>query len=123
MRRLFFERDFVPEWKKARPRRGMSPKKGTFVSLVLMDLGLVLVNRSFATSPAELIGKANRALVWVSAITVVLLALVLIWPPGRELFHFGPLHADDLTLVLVIVAAIFAILEFLKRFWRARLIG
>jgi hypothetical protein len=45
----------------------------------------------------------------------------LIWPPGRELFHFGPLH--DLTLVLIIVTAIFATLEFLKRFWRARLFG
>jgi P-type Ca2+ transporter type 2C len=95
----------------------------TFVSLVLMDLGLVLVNRSFATSLAELLGKANRALVWVSAVTIVLMALVLIWPPGRELFHFGPLHGDDLTLVLIIVTAIFVILEFLKRFWRARLVG
>jgi Ca2+-transporting ATPase len=95
----------------------------TFASLVLMNLGLVLVNRSFATSLTELIGKANRALVWVSAVTIVLLALVLIWPPGRELFHFGPLHADDLTFVLVVVAVIFATLEFLKRFWRARLIG
>jgi Ca2+-transporting ATPase len=95
----------------------------TFVSLVLVYLGLVLVNRSFATSLAELIGKANRALVWVSAVTMVLLALVLIWPPGRELFHFGPLHADDLTLVVIIVVAVFATLEFLKRFWRARLIG
>lgn len=62
----------------------------TFVSLVLVDLGLVLVNRSFATSLAELIGKANRALVWVTAVTVALLALVLISPVGRALFRFGP---------------------------------
>ena len=94
----------------------------TFVSLVLVDLGLVLVNRSFATSLGELIGKANRALVWVSAVTVALLALVLITPFGRTLFRFGPLHSDDLTLVVVIVVAIFATLEFLKRFWRVRLI-
>ncbi len=94
----------------------------TFVSLVLVDLGLVLVNRSFATSLGELIGKANRALVWVSAVMVSLLALVLITPFGRTLFGFGPLHADDLTLVVVIVVGTFATLEFLKRFWRARLI-
>jgi Ca2+-transporting ATPase len=107
-------------------RRGLpegDARSLTFVSLVLMNLVLVLVNRSFATSLAELIGKANPALVWVSAVTIVLLILVLMWPPGRELLHFGPLHADDLTLVLVIVAAIFATLEFIKRFWRARLIG
>jgi Ca2+-transporting ATPase len=95
----------------------------TFVSLVLVDLGLVLVNRSFATSLVELIGKANRALVWVSAITVALLAVVLISPVGRTLFHFGPLHADDLTLVAAIVVSVFAILEFLKRFWRTRLVA
>ena len=94
----------------------------TFVALVLVDLGLVLVNRSFATSLGELIGKANRALVWVSAVTVTLLALVLITPFGRALFRFGPLHADDLTLVVVIVVGIFATLEFLKRFWRSCLI-
>jgi Ca2+-transporting ATPase len=94
----------------------------TFVSLVLVYLSLVLVNRSFATSLAELIGKANRALVWVTAVTVGLLALVLIAPIGRALFRFGPLHADDLTLVAAIVVAVFATLEFLKRFWRARLV-
>jgi Ca2+-transporting ATPase len=94
-----------------------------FVSLVLVDLGLVLVNRSFATSVAELIGKANRALVWVSAVTVALLALVLAWPVARNLFRFGPLHTDDFLLVLVIVAAVFSSLEFLKRFWRTRLVA
>jgi Ca2+-transporting ATPase len=94
----------------------------TFVSLVLVDLGLVLVNRSFATSLAELIGKANRALVWVAAVTLALLALVVLSPVGRELFRFGPLHPDDLMLVAVIVVAVLATLEFLKRFWRARLI-
>ena len=94
----------------------------TFVSLVLVDLGLVLVNRSFATSLAELIGKTNRALVWVAAVTLALLALVILSPVGRELFRFGPLHPDDLMLVVAIVVAVFATLEFLKRFWRARLI-
>jgi Ca2+-transporting ATPase len=94
----------------------------TFVSLVLVDLGLVLVNRSFATSLSGLIGKANRALVWVATVTLSLLALAVISPVGRELFRFGPLHADDLMLVAGIVVAVLAVLEFLKRFWRARLV-
>lgn len=94
----------------------------TFVSLVLVNLGLVLINRSFAISLTKLIGKANRALVWVATVTLALLALVVISPAGRELFRFGPLHADDLMLVAVIVVAVFATLEFLKRFWRARLV-
>jgi Ca2+-transporting ATPase len=48
---------------------------------------------------------------------------VLISPVGRALFRFGPLHADDLTLVVLIVVSVFATLEFLKRFWRTRLVA
>lgn len=95
----------------------------TFVSLVLVNLGLMLVNRSFATSIAELLGKANHALVWVVAVTLGLLTLVVISPFGRALFRFGPLHADDLTLVAIVVLAVFATLEFLKRFWRTHLVA
>ena len=112
-----------PLWARHRARPAGNGRAFAHLRIVvLVDLGLVLVNRSFATSLGELIGKANRALVWVSAVTVALLALVLITPFGRTLFRFGPLHSDDLTLVVVIVVAIFATLEFLKRFWRVRLI-
>ncbi|MBX5454950.1 MAG: cation-translocating P-type ATPase [Acidobacteriia bacterium] len=95
----------------------------TFVSLVLLDLGLVVVNRSFTTSLADVFGKGNRALWWVSAVTLALLALVLLWPVGRELFRFGPLHSDDLALVAIIVLSVLAALEWLKGFWRAKLIA
>ena len=104
-------------------RRGMpegDARALTFVSLILVDLGLVLVNRSFG---AVLIRahKGNRALWWVSGVTFALLAFALCSRVGRELFHFGPLHGDDLMLVAAIVAFVVGILEFLKRFWRARL--
>jgi Ca2+-transporting ATPase len=95
----------------------------TFVSLVLVDLALVLVNRTFGSSLIAGVGRGNRALWWVSAVTLGLLALVLAWPTGRGLFHFGPLHADDLTLVVAIVVVVLAVLEFLKRFWRGQLAG
>src|SRR5690348_18376289 len=35
-----------------------------------------------------------RAPVWVTAVTIGLLAFVLLAPVGRALFRFGPLHAD-----------------------------
>ena len=94
----------------------------TFVSLVLIDFMLVLVNRSFATSLAKLFGKANRALGWVAAVTLGLLAVAVASPLGRGLFRFGPLHPDDLALVAAIVLAVFIALEFIKRFWRTRLV-
>lgn len=95
----------------------------TFVSLVLVDLSLVLVNRSFRTSMIAGTGTSNRALWWVSVVTIAILALILAWPPGRGLFRFGPLHSDDFTVVAAIVAAVWAVLQFLKRFWRVRLIA
>ncbi len=94
-----------------------------FVSLVLVDLALVVVNRSFGSSVIEPSGKGNHALWWVTAVTIALLALVLLWPVGRALFRFGPLHADDLALVAALVAGVLSVLLFLKRFWRARLVA
>jgi Ca2+-transporting ATPase len=94
----------------------------TFVSLVMVDLELVLINRSFGTSLIEAVGKRNRALWWVSTVTAALLAIVLGWPAGRELFRFGPFHFHDLALVAAIALGVLAVLEFLKRFWRTRLI-
>jgi Ca2+-transporting ATPase len=93
----------------------------TFVSLVLLDLGLVLVNRGFGSSLRDLLGRRNRAMLVVSAVTILMLTLIVSVPFGRELFRFGPLHWDDLALVVMIVAAVVALLDVLKRFWRARL--
>jgi Ca2+-transporting ATPase len=95
----------------------------TFVSLVLVDLGLVLVNRTFGVSLISVTGRSNRALWWVSAVTLAMLALVLGWPAGRELFRFGPLHGNDLTVVAAIVVLVVTVLGLLKRFWRTRLIA
>ena len=94
----------------------------TFVSLVLVDLGLVLVNRSFGVSLRDLAGQRNRSLLWIAAATVLLLAAICALPLGRELFRFGPLHADDIALVVLVVGSLVAALEALKRFWRAQLV-
>ena len=94
----------------------------TFVSLVLIDLGLVLVNRSYGTSLREIVGHRNGALLWVSIVTLLILGVIFALPLGRELFRFGPLHADDVLLVLSIVAALVMALEGLKRLWRAQLV-
>lgn len=93
----------------------------TFASLVLVDLGLVLVNRSFGAALRDLVGQRNRALIWVTAVTVAMLSLILALPLGRALFHFGPLHWNDLLLVAAVVASVVVVLEGLKRFWLTRL--
>ena len=93
----------------------------TFVSLVATNIGLIFVNRSFSAAIARALRRPNRALSWVLATTAAFLAVVLFWPPARKLFHFGPLHLDDLALCLGAGLAILVILDLLKPLWRARL--
>jgi Ca2+-transporting ATPase len=92
----------------------------TFVSLVLVNLGLVLVNRSFSSSLGSALRLNNRALFWVTAVTAALLSLILLWPPARDLFRFGVLHTDDLIATLTATAGLVIVLEWLKRLWRRR---
>jgi P-type Ca2+ transporter type 2C len=93
----------------------------TFVSLVLVNLGLVLVNRSFGAQVLHGLDKANHALWWVSGTTLALLVMVLAWHPARALFQFGPLHWDDLVVVIAIPASVVLLLQLLKHNWRTRL--
>ena len=92
-----------------------------FISLVLVDLGLLLVNHSFSASSRDLIGQRNRVLTWISAATGSMLALILTLPLSREMFRLGPLHGDDLLLVVAAVAGVVTLLEGLKRFRHTRL--
>ncbi len=105
-------------------RRGMPEAEVralTFVSLVLANLGLVLVNRSFGSSLRDALRWDNRALLWVGAATFALLGLVLAWEPARVLFGFGPLQGDDLAVSFAVATGLVVVLETLKRFWRRRL--
>jgi len=50
----------------------------------------------------------------------VILALTLLWPFANQLFAFGPLHTDDLTLVLGAGFIALVALEVLKPLLRPR---
>ena len=71
-----------------------------FAALVATNLGLVLVNRSLSASVFAAFTRPNAALWWVVAATAAILAGVILFPPARELFHFGPLHGDDIAVAL-----------------------
>lgn len=63
-----------------------------FTALVMMNMGLILVNRSFSASLYSALLRPNRSL-WIlfSAVSVVL-AIAVFWQPARALFHFGQFH-------------------------------
>ncbi|HVJ33410.1 MAG TPA: cation-translocating P-type ATPase [Terriglobia bacterium] len=93
----------------------------TFFSLVLSIVGLILVNRSFSASMLTALRRPNPALGLVLLAVAAMLGLTLGWPAARDLFRFGPLHADDLALTIGAGLAVFALLELLKALWRKRL--
>jgi Ca2+-transporting ATPase len=91
-----------------------------FVSLVASIVALILVNRSFQASLAEVL-RPNAALGWVLLGVTVTLAVTLAWPAASELFRFGPLHADDLAVTGAAGGVVLVALESLKFLWRRRL--
>ena len=63
----------------------------TFSTLVIGNLGLILVNRSWHHSVLKTAGQHNPALWWVIAGALVFLVLTLSLPILREVFHFAPI--------------------------------
>ena len=88
-----------------------------FTSLVLINMGLILVNRSFKASLVRALLQPNRSL-WILLGTVsVLLAIAILWPPARSLFHFGRLHWDDLSICAAVGVSSLIALEAIKSVW------
>jgi Ca2+-transporting ATPase len=86
-----------------------------FASLVATNFGLVLVNRSQGASLLSAFRRRNGALWWVSGATAAILMGIVSFEPARNLFHFGPLHIDDLAIALGSGLAILVLFEFAKR--------
>jgi Ca2+-transporting ATPase len=86
-----------------------------FAALVATNLGLVLVNRSLSASVFAAFTRPNAALWWVVATTAAILAGVILFSPARELFHFGPLHGDDVVVALAAGLLALLLLEVAKR--------
>ncbi len=88
-----------------------------FSSLVLMNMGLILVNRSFKASLVRAFLRPNRSLWILFSSVIALLATAVYWHPAQVLFHFGRLHGDD--LVVCAIAGLFSLLllEAIKALW------
>lgn len=93
----------------------------TFFSLIVAIVSLILLNRSFSSSLLTAFRRPNPMLVWILLTVVGILGLSLLWPFARNLFRFGPLHWDDLGLILAAGGMVLVALEWLKPFWRRRL--
>ena len=95
----------------------------TFVSLVFTNIGLIFINRSFSASVWTAMRRPNAALWWAVGVTLALIALAVSWTPAERLFHFGPLHPDDLAICAGAGIVTLLLLELLKPIWQRRLVS
>ena len=87
-----------------------------FTSLVLINMGLILVNRSFNSSVLRaLCGQIVRC--GFCSAACALLAVAVYWPPAEGLFNFGALHWKDLAVCAVAGGFSLLLLEGLKAKW------
>jgi Ca2+-transporting ATPase len=73
----------------------------TFTTIVIANLGLIFVNRSWSASFVTTLRRPNRALWWVVAGSLFFLGLILTQEGLRTLFGFAPLGPFDVALALV----------------------
>jgi Ca2+-transporting ATPase len=88
-----------------------------FTSLVLMNISLILINRSFKSSLIEAFLKPNKSLWILVGSVITLLAIALSWQPARSLLHFGELHFSDIAICLISSLFSLLILEIVKSKW------
>jgi len=86
-----------------------------FSTLVVANIGLILTNRSWSLSLISILKRPNKAFWCVLSGAAVLLAAAVCTPVLRSVFHFEPLHANDITLCLAAGAASIMWLELVKK--------
>jgi Ca2+-transporting ATPase len=70
----------------------------TFTALIIANLGLIFVNRSWSRTVLATLRSPNTALWWVTGGAVVFLGLALYVPFLRDLFRFSVLHPFDIFI-------------------------
>ncbi len=91
-----------------------------FTSLVFLNMGLILVNRSFKSSLKAALLRPNRSLWILLGGVCVLLTIAVTWPPARLLFHFEPMNWAGFGACALSAGASIMVLEALKAFWFRR---
>jgi Ca2+-transporting ATPase len=82
----------------------------TFGTLVIANLGLILVNRSWSTTVLRGLTRRNPALWWVIGGTLAILGVLFVVPSAQQLFGFSPVHLND--LFVIVAAGVLSVLWF-----------
>jgi Ca2+-transporting ATPase len=73
----------------------------TFATLVIGNLSLILVNRSWRLSILRaFVQRSNRTLYWILAVASTMLTILLVTPGLRQVFHFGAIRPAEGLIAL-----------------------
>jgi len=97
-----------------RGRGDLEARALTFTALILANLGLILVNRSWSSTISATLRVPNAAFWWVSGGALSFLGFVLYVPVARDLFRFSAVHLDGLGICLAAGAVPTLFFELLK---------
>jgi P-type Ca2+ transporter type 2C len=86
-----------------------------FSSLVFVNIGLILVNRSYSASLLEAFLRRNLSLGILLSLVIALLSLAIFWPPAQKLFHFGKMHGSYIVICFALSVISVVILETIKK--------
>lgn len=104
-------------------RRGRAESEAralAFTTLIIANIGLILINRSWKHSILATIRSPNPALWWVTGGAVLFLGLVLFVPVLRGVFRFGELDTGGIGISLLAAAASISWFELFKVLSRRR---
>ncbi|MDD1671363.1 MAG: cation-translocating P-type ATPase, partial [Methanomicrobiales archaeon] len=97
-------------WAVARGLGADETRTLTFVTIVMANLALIAVNRSWSESVLGTLKAPNRAFWWVTGATLFFLAVAVALPAARDIFRFSVIHPWD--LLLCILAGILSVVWF-----------
>ena len=92
----------------------------TFTTLIVSNLGLILINRSWSRSMIDMFKENNPALSFVIAGVFIVMGLTLYVPFLQKLFHFATLHFNDFVFCFIAGAVSIAWFELFKHFSRKK---
>jgi P-type Ca2+ transporter type 2C len=88
-----------------------------FSTLVLFNMGLILINRSFRASLVSAFLRPNRSLWILLGAVSITLTIAISWPPAQRLFSFGSFHLKEFFICIAISIVSLLLLEGIKTFW------
>ncbi|MDH4284154.1 MAG: cation-translocating P-type ATPase C-terminal domain-containing protein, partial [Gallionellaceae bacterium] len=91
----------------------------TFSTVVIGNLGLIMVNRSWQHSLLSTLHSRNHALWWVTGGAFSFLLLALMLPFMQEIFHFEPVTGTQFALG--VMAGLGSVVWFeMYKIWRGK---